>query len=167
MKRITRFEPRRATVLLTVVLSLISSLGWASDPPASGDAVPDRPASFGFVCSLEKGSGEDSAQRWLLVREIVPGGPADQAGLKPGDRIIGIEGEPVRFRSGVELLEGLAANPPGREVRFEVLRDDARLDLIIVPDEMSEVQAERWKAILEKVRADEKKPRSVEKKSLR
>ena len=37
-------------------------------------------------------SGEESAAAWLMVAEVLPGSPAFDAGLAPGDKIAGISG---------------------------------------------------------------------------
>jgi len=61
---------------------------------------------------VEKGVG---------VQDVVPGGPADRAGLRPGDIIVRIGGQEVD-NSG-ELLEALRRLRPGQEVSVEFYRD--------------------------------------------
>jgi serine protease Do len=50
------------------------------------------------------------AQGGVVVAEVQPGSPADQAGVKPGQIIVGVEGEPVKnpadFARAVEALKG-------------------------------------------------------------
>ncbi|MEZ4429137.1 MAG: S41 family peptidase [Nannocystaceae bacterium] len=56
----------------------------------------------------------------LEVREVVAGGPADKAGVRPGDRITSIEGKPVGhfydLRRAIMRMRG----EPGTQVSFEL-----------------------------------------------
>jgi serine protease DegQ len=57
----------------------------------------------------------------VLVLEVVPGGPAEQAGMRPGDVIMSVDGEPV---DSVEAFLGaLRARHPGDHLEVEVLRN--------------------------------------------
>lgn len=60
----------------------------------------------------------------VLVIEVVPGGPAQQAGMRPGDVIVSVDGEPV---DSVEAFLGaLRARRPGDRLKVEVIRDGER-----------------------------------------
>jgi serine protease Do len=72
--------------------------------------------------------GRDSATG-ALVAEIVPGGPAERSGLRPGDLITSLEGKPVA--SATDLTRRVAAAQPGDALRLDVRRNGAKLDLII------------------------------------
>ncbi len=58
---------------------------------------------------------------------ITPGGPADQAGLAPGDVIVAIDGDPVT--SPDELIVRIRASAPGEVVTLTVREDDQDTDL--------------------------------------
>lgn len=63
----------------------------------------------------------------LYVHGITPGGPADQAGLRQGDVLLGmIAGSPVSARDLHSRARQLA---PGTRVMLQVLRDDRRIEL--------------------------------------
>jgi len=56
-----------------------------------------------------------------LIGEITPGGPADKAGLKPGDVVTRFSGKPVRGSNAMRLtVTGLA---PGSKVTIGYVRD--------------------------------------------
>jgi len=58
----------------------------------------------------------------------VPPGPAAEAGLRPDDRIVRIDDEPVRALSMQEIVERLRGRA-GTKVSLEVLRDGEFLRL--------------------------------------
>ncbi|MFG6467591.1 Do family serine endopeptidase [Roseateles sp. BYS87W] len=61
-----------------------------------------------------------------LVSSVVPGSAAAKAGLKAGDVITAIDGEPVRVAGDVSSRVGLAR--PGDKLRLELWRDKTRLN---------------------------------------
>ena len=54
---------------------------------------------------------------------MLKGGPADQAGVKPGDIIVAVEGKPVIDSSG--MLNLIAALLPGKVATITVIRNQA------------------------------------------
>ena len=73
---------------------------------------------------LESGMG-------ILLAHVIPGGPAEAAGLLPGDIILSINGEGVRSRQQALLI--VAALEPGDRVEISGWRDGQRYraDLIV------------------------------------
>jgi len=67
-----------------------------------------------------------------LVGDVVPGFPADEAGLQPGDRVTGINGNPVR--EYFDIPQEVAYADPKNGLRFEVERDGETL-ILPPPDE--------------------------------
>lgn len=66
----------------------------------------------------------------LYVQEVAPGGPADQAGLRPGDVLLGmVAGAPVSARDLHTKLRQLA---PDTQATLRVLRDGQRIELPVV-----------------------------------
>jgi regulator of sigma E protease len=65
-----------------------------------------------------------------LVGTVVPGEPAAEAGLLPGDRLVEVEGRAVTtFREVQKIVEAR----PGLETRLVVERDGQRVLLSLVP----------------------------------
>ena len=60
-----------------------------------------------------------------LVSSVQPGSAAAKAGLKAGDVITGIDGEPVRVAGDVSSRVGLAR--PGDKLKLELWRDKSRV----------------------------------------
>jgi S1-C subfamily serine protease len=62
-----------------------------------------------------------------LVRSVQAGGPADAAGLRPGDVVVALGGQAVG--SVEDLLGALRNTEPGQQVPVEVVRDGQRQQL--------------------------------------
>lgn len=56
-----------------------------------------------------------------LIAGVLKDGPADKAGLKPGDILVSLEGQPIENSS--ELLNKVAALSPGETVEVKIIRD--------------------------------------------
>jgi serine protease Do len=58
----------------------------------------------------------------MRVRSVYPASPAEDAGLEPGDLVVGINGRPVESREDFDTL--LASVSPGASVNVELKRGD-------------------------------------------
>ena len=65
-----------------------------------------------------------------VIGKVSPGGVADLAGLREGDRIEAIEGEPVAFWSQVVAI---IRDAPGRPLRIAVARQGTKISLTVTP----------------------------------
>lgn len=79
--------------------------------------------------------GRDSA---VEVTEVVPGAPADRAGVRAGDLVVEPAGRPVE--SVDDLQRMMTSGAIGVALPVEVLRDDGGHRLEIVPEELAEAQ---------------------------
>ncbi|MCC6070697.1 Do family serine endopeptidase [Massilia sp. GCM10020059] len=77
----------------------------------SQDITPELAASFG----LARDSG-------AIIAGVVRGGPADRAGIKPGDILLGVEGKPVATTA--DMLNMIAQLAPGQKAKMTVMRKD-------------------------------------------
>jgi S1-C subfamily serine protease len=72
-----------------------------------------------------------AAKTTLRVRAVEKGGPADQAGIAPGDLIIAADGVAI---AGVDdLLRALDGERIGKPVGFTLLRGGRLMPLLAVP----------------------------------
>ena len=62
-----------------------------------------------------------------LIAGVLRAGPADRAGIRPGDVLIAVDGNSVSDPRA--MLDMVAALPPGRSAVFRVLRGDKEVDL--------------------------------------
>jgi serine protease Do len=63
----------------------------------------------------------------VVVKELFPGGPADKAGLKPGDVLTAIKGREVQDPQGMAFR--LATLPIGQAAKVTVVRKGQQMDL--------------------------------------
>lgn len=59
----------------------------------------------------------------MHIDDVIPGGPAQRAGLVVGDRITAIEGKPIANFADLQDAVRVMRGEPGTEVRFTILRE--------------------------------------------
>jgi serine protease Do len=74
------------------------------------------------------------AERGVEVVEVVPGSPADVAGMRIGDLIYELDDDPVE--SATDLQRMMVAELIEREVKAHVVREGSVLELDVVPAEL-------------------------------
>ena len=97
------------------------------------------PSGTEQAAALLKSYGADAG---VFVQEVTPGGPAEKAGLKEGDIIVGINGKPVK--EGNELVNTIVATPIGKSLSVTVLRDRNRKNFDVVVGDLTQVFPERY-----------------------
>jgi S1-C subfamily serine protease len=73
----------------------------------------------------------------LRVAEVVPGGPAAQAGLRPGDVLVSAAARPVATAQDLQRL--MFGEAIGKPLEITVLRNGALVDVIAEPSELTSV----------------------------
>ncbi|HJV82476.1 Do family serine endopeptidase [Noviherbaspirillum sp.] len=110
------------TTIKTVMESIINTgqvvRGWIGVEPQ--DITPELAESFG----LSKKSG-------AIIAGVLKGGPADKAGIKPGDILMEVEGKPVTDTT--DMLNLIAQLTPGHKAKMTVLRksQESTIDVIV------------------------------------
>ncbi len=79
------------------------------------------------------GLGKDEG---ALVGQVVKDGPAERAGLKKGDVILRVNGNPIK--DSRDLTRTIGAAAVGSNAKIEYLRDGARKNLLVKLDERDE-----------------------------
>ncbi len=92
------------------------------------DMTPELARSFGLA-----------EAKGALVARVVAGGPADKAGIKPGDVIVKFNGQAVA--DGKDLSRIVASTPAGRTVTVAVMRDGKALEFQATIGEMEKEKA--------------------------
>jgi C-terminal processing protease CtpA/Prc len=86
----------------------------------------------------------DSTAQWLIVRLVVPNGPAARAGLASMDIITAIDGKPIRFRDDLAFLNFLATVHAGQQLRLSVIHNQKQATRTIRAGVMPDQAYERW-----------------------
>ena len=76
----------------------------------------------------------------VLVQEVQNGGPADKAGLKPGDIITTVDGRGIK--DGDDLVNEIASRRPGSSIRLGYIRDGQQQDTTVTVGDRDKVFAE-------------------------
>ncbi len=75
----------------------------------------------------------------VLVQQVQPGGPADKAGLKPGDIITTVDGHTIK--DGDDLVNDIARRRPGSTIRLGYLRNGKQMDTTVTVGDRDKVFA--------------------------
>ncbi|AOJ67489.1 MULTISPECIES: Do family serine endopeptidase [Burkholderia] len=104
-------------VLESIITTGAVTRGWIGVEPQ--DVTPEIAESF----SLAQKSG-------AIVAGVLQGGPADKAGIKPGDILVSIDGEEITDTT--KLLNVVAQIKPGTPAKVHVVRKGKELDVTVV-----------------------------------
>ncbi|ALX13179.1 MAG: Do family serine endopeptidase [Burkholderia sp.] len=105
------------TVLESIITTGSVTRGWIGVEPQ--DVTPEIAESFG----LQQKSG-------AIVAGVLQGGPADKAGIKPGDILVSVNGEEITDTT--KLLNTVAQIKPGTPTKVHVVRKGKELDVNVV-----------------------------------
>jgi uncharacterized iron-regulated protein len=87
------------------------------DPPQ-----PKRPR-IGVILKTEEGS------KGLKIEQVIPGSPAEKAGLQAGDQLLSVEGKEITKVK--DIHDALAEKGWGKEIRFTLFRNGAERDVTV------------------------------------
>jgi serine protease DegQ len=94
--------------------------GWVGIEPM--ELTPELAETFG----LKPTEG-------VIVTGVLQNGPAANAGLRPGDLLLKVSGQPVKNVG--ELLTQIASLTPGKSAKLEVVRRNQNLTLDVTPSQ--------------------------------
>ncbi|HRK38443.1 MAG TPA: trypsin-like peptidase domain-containing protein [Burkholderiaceae bacterium] len=113
------------TVMTAIVQDGKVTRGWIGVEPR--DLSPELAESFG----LKQGNG-------VVITGVLQNGPAAQAGVRPGDLILKVDGHAVS--TVPELLSRVAELKPGTPASLLVLRQQGETTLTVVPGRRNPVR---------------------------
>ena len=105
------------SVLESIITAGTVTRGWIGVEPQ--DVTPEIAESFG----LDQKSG-------AIVAGVLKGGPADKAGIKPGDILVSVNGQDITDTT--RLLNVIAQIKPGTDAKVHLVRKNKELDLTVM-----------------------------------
>ncbi len=94
------------------------------------EVTPELARSFGL-----------KEERGALVSDVIPGGPAEKAGLKRGDVITEFNGKPIKEYNELPRLVGLLS--PGETAPMKILREGKEQEISVTVEELKEEETEK------------------------
>jgi serine protease Do len=80
-------------------------------------------------------------QSGITISSVVPGSPADRAGLKVGDTIVSVDGKPIK--NGDELVSDIAGRRPGAKVTLGYFRNGKKEEAAVTVADRAKLFASR------------------------
>ena len=108
-------------------LDSLANSGEGAAKKRSNEAASELPAARHGVIQVEY---KRDSPPGALVSDVTPFGPADQAGIMPGDRIVDFNGTPLA--NGSAFTKWMEITVPGDVVHLGVLRRDGKRDSVVV-----------------------------------
>ena len=124
-----------STAIAPAPRAVTASTATATATAAPPDAAVSPKAGRGPYLGLAVAAGERA-----VITSVVPGGPADAAGLRPGDQIhmitgtnSGFFGAVAKIRDQAQLDQWLATQKSSAKQSLTVLRDGAAINVSVTP----------------------------------
>ncbi|RKP43999.1 Do family serine endopeptidase [Trinickia fusca] len=103
------------SVLESIITTGGVTRGWIGVEPQ--DVTPAIAESFGLE------------QKGTIVAGVLQGGPADRAGIKPGDVLLDVNGEEITDTT--RLLNVIAQIKPGTEAKIHLMRKNKEMEVAV------------------------------------
>lgn len=125
----------RAAIMLLCTLSMIaySTPASADQPTKEYVGIGIGFSSFRIIEIDEKTKEKLPGPTDVLVFSVLPGSPADRAGIKVDDRITAIDGKSVA-RMSPDEIEEMLRGPVGKAVTLTIVRQTKLVDAGTIPN---------------------------------
>ncbi|PRP90710.1 putative CtpA-like serine protease [Enhygromyxa salina] len=110
-----------------VVTLRVEPLSGEGEGPDEGGAEAEAeaaPAPTEIDADAEVSAAGEPVRLVMHIDDVIPGGPAEQAGLVVGDRILAIEGKPIANFSDLGDAVTVMRGEPGTKVSFTCIHED-------------------------------------------
>lgn len=88
----------------------------------------------------------------MYVQQLAPGGPSARSGVAPGDVVIAINGQLLRYADSYSLMQRLSRVQPGEVVRLTLRRGTRTLDVPVKATAISLQRCRAWRDTLQSLR---------------
>jgi S1-C subfamily serine protease len=132
-------------MIRVLILSLSAGLAFAAEAASKPAPLPWLGIAFTWAES-------DVRSRALHVRAVTPGGPAEKAGVRPGDLVTTVNGARVDFGDELEFLLYLQKRVAGERLRLKLVREGRPVDVIVTLGQLAEDARPKWERNLRMAR---------------
>lgn len=126
-----RWRLMKAQGRASAVLSVEQGGPHAGDPPVQRRLDLSQLTGADWESNVPAALGLRTDLGYPLIAELVPGKPAERAGLVAGDRIVAIDGRPVRSPADVATVTNARAETP---IVFRVERGGVTKEITVTPE---------------------------------
>ena len=137
--------------LLVLCLLLVPTLGRADPATFPAAAVEEKPPPIRVVFGFSSRYFEEGGEGRVEIRRITPGGPAEKAGIRPGDVVTAVNGLEFRFEGEWDWMRSLGWAEAGVPIDFSLRRDGKPLVLALTPGAASAEHQRRFAEHLAKL----------------
>lgn len=110
----------------------------------AGAAVADSPRRLPWLGMSFMLQRPANARPIVHVQRVVPGGPADRGGIRPGDLITSFDAVPVGFGDELDLLLFLGDRRIGQRLACGIVRGGRPMKVEIVVAAMPQERLAAW-----------------------
>ncbi len=131
----------RTWIIVAVVICLLFScaisavvggaMGYYAGRTAAQRAQP-RSASAIEIPAIPQPQVPPTMSRGVMIIQVIAGSPAERAGLRPGDMIIAINGDPVTLLENESLEARISRYNPGDQISVGIVRNGQKRGVEVV-----------------------------------
>ena len=154
----SRASLARALFVVVVYTATTSALRASAGTEAASQTLPQTPAYLGIAFTVGRDTSSEIG-RWLTVQQVTAGGPADRAGVVRGDLIVAIASKSIAVSNDLDQVIELARLPINKPVKLSIVRKGEKRTITLVPEPMSAVMQEHWKAMIDAARREQARQR--------
>jgi C-terminal processing protease CtpA/Prc len=108
---------------LLIIATAVVALGMSPTAAAKG--------KLGFVTEVDVSGVFRPVLKHVKVASIVPGSPAEAAGMKPGDYIVEVNGRAIAGAPAKEMAAQIRGIRPGEQLRLKLKRGSGMVDVTL------------------------------------
>ena len=105
-------------LVVTLRIEPVAGATAGADADANTDAATPNPA-----LTDTEANPDEPVRLVMYIDDVIPGGPAEQAGLVVGDRILAIEGKPISSFDDLGDAVMIMRGEPGTQVNFTCVHE--------------------------------------------
>ena len=116
----------------TIIASLALICVLTGSVPLQADGHSEEIPQHPWLGMGIRSHFDATERRFLHVERVTPNGPADDAGVIPGDIVLSIGNNTLQHSDDLDLLLFIASRKPGEQLKLSLIRDGRMLQLSLI-----------------------------------